>query len=96
MKHFLKLLATIGPISVAINATLIRHYGGGIFDNSGCSKGLSHGVLAVGYGTENNADYYIVKNSWGKTWGDHGYIRMARNKDNQCGIASKPSYPIIA
>lgn len=72
------------------------NYAGGIFDNRNCSKELEHAVLAVGYGTQNNQDYYIIQNSWGTTWGEHGYIKMTRNKDNQCGIASRASYPIIS
>ncbi|XP_015233465.1 PREDICTED: cathepsin S-like [Cyprinodon variegatus] len=90
-------IATIGPISVAIDAKRPRFafYRSGVYDDPTCTQNINHAVLAVGYGTLNGQDYWLVKNSWGTNFGDQGYIRMARNKNNQCGIALYPCYPIM-
>jgi len=91
-------LATVGPVSIAINAGLrsFRSYRHGVYYDRMCSSyRLNHAVLAVGYGRENGQDYFLVKNSWGKGYGQGGYIKMSRNRNNNCGIASRPSYPKV-
>ncbi|XP_058862393.1 procathepsin L-like [Acipenser ruthenus] len=89
-------VARVGPVAVGIDATRFsfHHYRGGLYYEPLCSsKKLNHAVLVVGYGTENGHDYWIVKNSWGTSWGENGYIRMARNRDNNCGIATYSIVP---
>jgi len=92
-----QLLAAVDkqPVSVAIEADqeAFQFYSGGVL-TAACGSNLDHGVLAVGYGTDNNVDYWIIKNSWGASWGEAGYIRLERGID-QCGLADMASYPKV-
>uniref|UniRef100_A0A0R0I0K6 Granulins domain-containing protein n=1 Tax=Glycine max TaxID=3847 RepID=A0A0R0I0K6_SOYBN len=87
------------PVSVAIEAGGMEFqlYQSGVFTGR-CGTNLDHGVVAVGYGTENGTDYWLVRNSWGSAWGENGYIKLERNVQNtetgKCGIAIEASYPI--
>jgi len=75
-----------GPIAVALNANPLQSYSSGILDPKSCNpKDLDHGVLIVGYGNASGKDFWIVKNSWGKSWGEQGYFRLVRGK-GACGI----------
>lgn len=68
-------------------------YSGGILDTDKCGEQLDHMVEIVGYGTEGSTDYYIVQNSWGPSWGDHGYIKIAAVEGNGIGIQESASWP---
>jgi len=89
-------VAKVGPVAVAIDAgqQSFQHYKSGVYVDAKCDKvNQNHVVLAVGYGSEGGKDYWLIKNSWGTTFGIKGYIKMARNHDNQCGIANYGVYP---
>jgi len=89
------------PVAIAIEADTryFQSYSGGVLTSSSCGTKLDHGVLIVGYGTENGIKYWLVKNSWGTSWGDKGYVKIARsdstNDPGICGIAMDPSFPVV-
>jgi C1A family cysteine protease len=89
------------PVSVAISADtkLFQSYSGGVITSSTCYTSLDHGVLVVGYGTENGIDYWLVKNSWGASWGVEGYVKIQKssstNDPGVCGISMDPSFPTV-
>lgn len=89
------------PLAIAIEADQreFQLYKSGVFTGT-CGTKLDHGVLAVGYGSKDSQDYILVKNSWSTSWGDGGYIKLARGPqyngaDGQCGVLIEPSYPLL-
>jgi C1A family cysteine protease len=102
-EHALAKAVARQPVSVAIQANLqsFQLYKSGIYSDPNCGDDLDHGVLVVGYGYDSSWDmkYWIVKNSWGSTWGDNGYIRIQKDINDSsglCGIAIDPSIPIVS
>ncbi|XP_033150981.1 cathepsin L1-like [Drosophila busckii] len=90
-------VAEKGPISVAIDVTdNFKNYKSGVLNDRMCSTSVNHGVVVVGYGSDaNGGDYWLVKNSWGTNWGEKGYIRMSRNRSNQCQIATYGVFTVV-
>lgn len=86
------------PVSVAIEAdqSAFQLYKSGVLTKA-CGARLDHGVLIVGYGSEDGLDYWLVRNSWGPGWGLHGYVKIQRGVagPGECGIKSMPSYPVV-
>ena len=87
------------PVSIAIEAdkSVFQLYKSGVLQST-CGSQLDHGVLLVGYGTEDGKDYWKVKNSWGASWGDAGYVKLLRGKggSGECGLLKQASYPVVS
>lgn len=78
-----------GPVVALINKEAINNYKGGVLSKVKCEDSLDYAVLVVGYGRSNAQDYWLLKASRGKDWGENGYMKLARNENNLCGIATK-------
>ena len=101
-EKILKKAVSITPVSVAIQANKrsFQFYKSGIYSDYGCGYELDHGVLLVGYGYDDklNMKYWKIKNSWGDSWGENGYIRLEKDINDSrglCGIAMDPSFPVV-
>lgn len=85
-------------VSVGVDAQWWQFYFGGIY-NGWCSTNLDHGVTLVGYGVDGSKMFWKIKNSWGSSWGESGYIRLHRTEDSssegKCGVALAASYPTL-
>ncbi|XP_054662344.1 cathepsin K isoform X2 [Grus americana] len=95
-KALKRAVARIGPVSVGIDASLpsFQFYSRGVYYDESCNaENINHAMLAVGYGTQKGTKYWIIKNSWGEEWGNKGYVLLARNMNNACGIANLASFP---
>lgn len=85
-----------GPVAADISYNAIRSYTGGVLRKVNCRKSLRpYSVLIVGYGTSKDGDYWILKTSKGSKWGEGGYMRLARNQHNLCGIGNSVYYPQV-
>ncbi|XP_021071505.1 cathepsin 8-like [Mus pahari] len=101
-EDLMRAVATIGPISVGIDASheSFTFYRGGIYYEPKCgSNTVNHGVLLVGYGYEGRESdgrkYWLIKNSYGEGWGMNDYMKIARGRNNHCGIATYAVYPRV-
>jgi len=89
------------PVAIAIEADTryFQSYSSGVLTSSSCGTNLDHGVLIVGYGEESGQKYWLVKNSWSESWGQNGYVKIARSESTNdagiCGIAMQPSFPSV-
>lgn len=86
------------PIAVAFSVgNAFYNYDSGVFSDNGsggiCASGVNHGMTGVGFGVENGVEYVIVKNSWGLSWGENGYVKI-NISNNTCQILYWPSYPL--
>ena len=84
------------PVAAAIAGytSVFHQYTSGIISGSACGTSVDHGVLIVGYGQDSGTNFWIVKNSWGASWGEQGYARLAiESGAGVCGINLYASYP---
>lgn len=81
-------------ITININNESFMRYSSGVYYEDNCSHVTNHAVLLVGFGSENGEDFWVIQNSFGVRWGEEGFIRVARNRENHCGVASESIFPV--
>ncbi|XP_041980288.1 procathepsin L-like [Aricia agestis] len=87
-----------GPVAVAVDASppSFRGYSAGVYYDPACTPdNLNHAMLLVGYGSDAGGDYWLLRNTWGRSWGQRGDMKLARNRGNHCGIASAALIPVL-
>ena len=102
-KDQVSLMAAVAkqPVVIAIEADTryFQSYSGGILDSASCGEKIDHAIEIIGYGTENGVDYWNVRNSWGPSWGESGYIRIKKTSSTNdigiCGLAAEPSFLVV-
>jgi len=95
----LKAAVALSPVSIGIDASQLQSYSSGIYNNKSCTDNMDHGVLIVGYGEDNGMKYWLVKNSWGGSWGEKGYFRIRRDEgkvEGLCGVTEDATVPTYA
>jgi cathepsin L len=86
-------VANIGPLAISVDASNFHNYESGIYQGCDYNQNIDidHAVVLVGYGSENGTDYWIIRNSWGTTYGEDGFIRVLRESTVKCGVDNTPS-----
>ena len=97
--NHLKASIVAGPTTVMVDGGDYRFhlYQSGILDSTNCGKELTHAMVAIGYGKENDKEYFIVRNSYGKLWGEGGYIRISAEVagNGVCGMLLRATRPVV-
>ncbi|XP_052768547.1 procathepsin L-like [Mya arenaria] len=91
-------LSQRGPVAIAadVSSRGFMHYRRGVYYNPRCNKRrVNHAMVNVGFGASSRGKYWIIKNSWGQRWGDQGYIFMAKDRGDTCGLSNYASYPVL-
>ena len=84
-----------GMVPASVDSTDIAHYAGGVYDNKKCKSEINHAVVIVGYGvTSRGQKFWKVRNSWGESWGEEGYFRIAREDGYSTGICGINKYSV--
>jgi len=90
----IKAALSSGPVSIALSAgnSAFQSYRSGVWNGAGCGSALDHAVTAVGWGNTGGVDYFIIRNSWGASWGEAGYLRLqSQGGVGACGMNQHPS-----